>query len=197
MWDLLSTLYFGAVMLSNIVLYASADYPTHTTAADRESVTAVSTFREWWREDGKGKCQYTGVMVPYVRDWEEIVHYNNHDEIRPAEPNKTAGQAFIINKKNCEGKVPEAVLRIGARPAPADFSWGSKFVAQDLGSMKPEDRPKWFNQVWQRVERVAQHDTQAKEFLDFTSTTMKAANEEKTARANTAASAPASSIKVN
>lgn len=167
MFDILNLIFLGATLVSNITLYSEGDYQFNTTPESRDSVTLVSTYREFWREDGEGKCAYKGLMVPYVRDWEEVIHSREGgDTVLPPEPDKTAGQAFIIHRKECKGKDPEPVLRVAAiKRTFGGYLKQHTIYAEDVLAMKPEDRPKWLGQVVSRIERVAQSDETAKAFL--------------------------------
>lgn len=167
MFDILNLIFLGATLVSNITLYSEGDYQFNTTLESRDSVTLVSTYREFWREDGEGKCAYKGLMVPYVRDWEEVIHSREGgDTVLPPEPDKTAGQAFIIHRKECKGKDPEPVLRVAAiKRTFGSYLKQHTIYAEDVLAMKPEDRPKWLGQVVSRIERVAQSDETAKAFL--------------------------------
>ncbi|MCG9082359.1 hypothetical protein [Laribacter hongkongensis] len=170
--NILNGLFLIGVVASDITLYSDADY-IHNEPENRDIVTAISMHREWWRDDSK--CKYQGVMVPFVRDWPVVIKHKDFETVNPPEPNKTAGQAFIINRKVCPGKPDEAMFRV------AD-GWRNSgrllekwhFAAQDLYGMREEYRPKWLPQVLARIERVAQHDAQAKAFLDFTTAATKA-----------------------
>jgi len=167
--NILNGIFLGATMMANVTLYSDGDYQFHTKPEDRETVTVVSTHREWWREDGNGKCKYVGLMVPYVRDWPETIRHGEVEDVLPPEPDKTAGQAFVFNRKVCEGKPDEAIFRIASiRRTYGGYLSKHQVTAEDVNGMKPEDRPKWFDQVLLRIGRVAGHDAQAKEFLDFT-----------------------------
>lgn len=164
MLNFLNGVFLAATMLANIVLYSDEDYPF---PADRESVVAVSMHREFWREDGNGKCKYTGIMVPYVRDWPLVIKNGDSEMVLPPEPDKTAGHAFIINKKVCGDKV-ESVFRVGeVLRARGGFLYKHSFQAFDFTEMKKDDQPKWFTQVLNRIERSANTNTEAKEFLQF------------------------------
>jgi hypothetical protein len=162
---LLDLIYLGAILASNIMLIhpQEFDFP-----AQRDSVVEVQLHREWWRDDGKGKCHYTGVMVPFVRDWElSVPHGDGDNRILPPEPDKTAGHAFLVTRKFCKGKEPETILRAGQvhRVKPEGQS-AKGFPAHDMLVEKPENYPKWLSQVVSRIERVAQHDPKAQAFLD-------------------------------
>ncbi|NKA35775.1 hypothetical protein GO300_03813 [Ralstonia solanacearum] len=194
--SILNGIFLAGVMASNVTLYSDADYKFHTSGEERETVTLVSTHREWWRDDGNGKCKYIGLMVPYVRDWPETVRHGEVDDVLAPEPDKTAGQAFIFNRKVCEGKPDEAIFRVAniARTY-GGFLKNQHFAAQDASGMKEEDRPKWLKQVLERIERVAQVDTTAKDFLEFTALAVsRTHSSESTSPAGSAPSAHATSV---
>lgn len=164
MFEFFNGVFLAATLLSNIILYSDQDYPFPD---ERDSVVAVSMHREFWREDGNGKCKYTGLMVPYVRDWEEVIKHGEIETVLPPEPNKTAGHAFIINKKVCGEKV-EPVFRTGlVMRTSGGFLYKHSFAAFDVTEMKVEDRPKWLSQVLARINRVVARDADAKAFVEF------------------------------
>jgi hypothetical protein len=175
--NVLNGLFLAGVIASNITLYSDADYIRVEQNNHRETVTAISMHREWWRDDSK--CRFAGVMVPFVRDWPLTIRHGDTETISPPEPDKTAGQAFIINRKVCPGKADEAMFRV------AD-SWRNSgrllekhhFAFEDLHGMPEDQRPKWLPQVLARIERVAQHDEDARAFLDFTTAAAKTAGEQ-------------------
>jgi hypothetical protein len=165
--NLLNSLFLAGVMASNITLYSDGDYQFLSSVEDRDAVTAITLHREWWRKDSK--CKYLGVMVPFVRDWPETINHGETETVNPPEPDKTAGQAFIINRKVCPGQPDEAMFRVAdIWRHSGRFLKKHHFAAQDLYGMREEYRPKWLAQVLARIERVAQRDEQAKLFLHFT-----------------------------
>ena len=167
MFEILNGLFLAGMMLANITLYSDEDY---RFPEDRETVTAVSTHREWWREDGNGKCKYTGVMVPFVRDWEQVIKHGETERVLPPEPDKTAGQAFIINRKVCGEKV-EPVFRVTEIwSAKGAYLYKHTVAAYDLTDMRQDQRPQWLEQVLRRVERAAANNDQAKAFIEFNKT---------------------------
>ena len=181
---LLNGLFLVGIAASDITLYSDADY-IQADPKNRESVTVVSMHREWWRDDSK--CKFTGLMVPFVRDWPETTKLGEFEHVNPPEPDKTAGQAFIINRKSCPGKPDEAIFRVADK-------WRNNgkllekhhFAASDLSGMREEHRPKWLPQVLARIERVAQQDERAKAFLDFSAAASAAKVAEAAAGAGTA-----------
>jgi len=188
--NILNGLFLVGVVASNITLYSDADY-IHAEPGNLDSVTAVSMHREWWRDDSK--CKFSGVMVPFARDWPETVKYGDFETVNPPEPDKAVGQAFIINRKVCPDQPDEAMFRVaeGWRNS-GKLLEKHHFAAQDLYGTREEYRPKWLPQVLARIERVAQHDEQAKAFLDFTAAAT-AAKAAAATRGASAASPPAGS----
>lgn len=164
MFEFFSGVFVAATLLANIMLYSDQDYPFPEA---RESVVQVSMHREFWRDDGNGKCKYTGVMVPYVRDWPEVIKHGEIETVLPPEPDKTAGHAFIINRKVCGDKV-EPVFRTGeVFRTSGGFLYKHSFAAFDVTDMREDQRPKWLVQVLQRIDRVAANDDKAKAFVEF------------------------------
>ncbi len=164
MLDILNLVLLAATMVSNITLYSDEAYPI---AEPLDSVTAVSLHREFWREDGNGKCKYTGLMVPFARDWEEEVSNGAAmPNVRPPEPNKVAGQAFIIDRKVCGEKV-EPVLRAGfIYSTSGSLRYKHTVQVYDVNEMKkPHERPKWLEQVLRRVERTAYNNSASRDFV--------------------------------
>lgn len=102
------------------------------------------------------RCDYTGVMVPFVRDWPETVQHGDHEEVLPPEPDVTAGQAYIFTQKKCDNQPAERILLV-------DEDWravtripdGHTINAQNFYGLKPDQRPKWFDQVVRRIQLVA------------------------------------------
>lgn len=166
MFDVFNLMLLGASMLANITLYPEADTMPYPKEG---SVTSVSFHREWWRDDGK--CHFHGVMVPYARDWEERVNDGVTETVLPPEPDKIAGMAIIVNRKECPGKPAEAMFRVHTElRAP----WHRYFAvaqiqATELSSLREDQRPKWLAQVMKTIEGSAANDNRsAKEFLEFT-----------------------------
>lgn len=165
MLDLFNIIFLAATLVSNITLYSDSEY---LYPKERESVVAVSSYREWWRADGKGKCKYTGLMVPYVRDWEEVVNHGDSMETTlPPEPDKTAGHAIIINRKVC-GESVEPMFRVASLVGVVD-GYRTQFPVAvfDVTEMRPDQRPKWLGQVLSRIERASANDATAREFIEF------------------------------
>ena len=174
--NILNGLFLGSTMLANITLYSDADYEVQRTYEIRDVATPISAHREWWRDESK--CKFIGLMVPYARDWPETIRNGEIETVLPPEPDKVAGQAFIINRKVCPGKPDEAIFRGADRwRNPGIFLEKHQITAEDLKGMKPQDRPKWFEQVMARIERVSRNDAQIREFLQFTVMQVKSSNE--------------------
>ncbi len=63
MFDILNALYLAAIMFSSITMY-----PVGETAVPPKLdgvALEMSFVREWWREDGDGKCAYKGMLIPF------------------------------------------------------------------------------------------------------------------------------------
>ena len=156
-------------VVASISLYSNGDY---MFPLERDTAVAVELHREWWRSDSD--CTWSGLMVPYVQDWDTVIKDSegaDQFKIAPT-PDKTAGVAFLINKKACPGKAPEAVWMADAISTSGTFRKGllekGRLNAEDISAAKDEDKPKWYRQVLERIERVSQTNQQAKDFLAFT-----------------------------
>jgi hypothetical protein len=165
--NVLNGVFLGSAMLANITLYSDADYDVQRTYEISDNATPISMHREWWRDESK--CKFTGVMVPYAREWPETIRNGEIETVLPPEPDKVAGQAFVINRKACPDKPDEAIFRVAEKwRNPGFLLEKHSFSAEDLASMRLEDRPKWLAQVLARIDRVAEHDEKVKAFVDFT-----------------------------
>ncbi len=170
MLGFLDLLYLGAMMVANITLYAEHDlqYP------DLGEVAAISFHREWWRDEGK--CRFRGLLVPYARTWEEETKNAFLEAVLPPEPDKTAGVAVVVNKKECPGKEPEAIFRVASQVGERRVMKGLfKVPAADLGSIPEAERPLWLPQVIEIIEKNAATNPDARDFLDFTQQALEAA----------------------
>lgn len=166
MFDFANLIFVVGVVASQVQLYSSHDYKP---PAEQDGVVAVSLHREWYREDGSGKCEFEGVMVPFVRDWAVAERRDGFDEVtQPAEPDKIAGMAFLVNKKVCAGKETELLLRGGDKyrlVAGGNFYRKHTVMATDLLTTPREKQPRWLIQVFDRLERLAPTDAIAADFL--------------------------------
>lgn len=154
--------YIAGALVGSVILWPVEPYSFHKTAADRESVTAVAFHTQWYHKDTK--CRYTGVMVPYVRDWPLEIQHGEDTQVIPPDLEHTAGQALVLNKESCPGEPDKAVFLVNdvqrnfGRIVPA-----GDFHFDDPDTTKPEYRPKWLKQVMQRINRVGQTDPVAAE----------------------------------
>lgn len=157
MFGLLNLVFLGGLALADVVLYLDQDYKIHS----KDSVVELSMHREWWREDGNGKCKYTGYATPIVRDW-EIVEVRDGIEYRtPPNLVDTYGVAIVANKKVCEGKPDEDIFRtavmVRAREGMTLYKkWSTH--AQDYYSAREDIRVQWMPQVMERLTRIGQTD---------------------------------------
>jgi hypothetical protein len=169
MFEALNAIYLAAILFSSITLY-----PTDETLAptQKDSFVEMKFHREYWREDGNGKCAYTGVMVPYTRTWPEEVHRGDEVVVLPPEPDKVAGYVAVVTRKVCKGQEPVAILRAGTTSPRTPFFGSSQFdktrffPAGDMIESPVDKIPQWLPQVVERMAMLAQTDPKAKAFID-------------------------------
>lgn len=129
------------------------------------------------------RCRYSGIVVPYEQLWEERTTSFGIETVTPPQPGKIAAYAIIINRKDCEGRQPEAMFRV-ATHWPTMFNGGAlgegaQYVALQLGSLPESARPKWVPQAMEKLAEAAKSDPVAKEFMRFTEASVKAVAEAK------------------
>ena len=158
-------IYIAGALVGSVILWPDHTYSLHKAPEEREMVTVVGFHPQWYKADSK--CHYTGLIVPYVRDWPETVRRGQEEEVLPPDLEHTAGHAVILDKKTCPGKEDEKVFLVDAVERNFGFlGGGTDFHFDDPDTIKPEYKPKWLPQVMQRVERIAEHDGNANELLE-------------------------------
>lgn len=169
-----NALYIGALTVSEINLMATQEVsPQQLHAVVPVEFRAVSFI---WSD--VYPCRFTGVAVPFERDWEEVVDNGYTKTTLPPEPGKIYSYAIIINKKSCPGKEPEHMFSTGSWTgafANLGVPKGVKFMAQGL-SKDAERQPKWLPQVMKVVQDAAETNQAAKGFIDFTSSAAQGQN---------------------
>lgn len=119
-------------------------------------------------------CRYSGIAVPYERDW-EVVSENTMTHTKTVLPpalGKVHSYAVIINKKTCPGKEPERMFIGGSGQTgggiirDAGIMKGDSITATAI-SAKPEEQPKWLPQVIKVIEAAEPAQPFVKEFLDY------------------------------
>lgn len=167
MLEIFNVIMLAGTMAANVTFYPFAD----TKITDQmETAYPVDFHREWWREDGKGKCVYKGIMVPFERNWDDVREHaeSGTQSVNPAAPGKMAGQALLINQKVCGEKV-ETVLRGGDRFRLVEgmtFYKGVSVAFTDLTTTPKELQGRWMLQILDRLERVAPTNAAAADFLN-------------------------------
>lgn len=170
MFDFLNVVYLAAILFSSITMY-----PVGETAVPvrLDGAVDVRFVREWWRDDGDGKCFYTGMVVPFERTWPEEIERGGEKVVLPPEPGKIAGYVAVINRKECKGLETEAILRAGIVRS-RTLLFGSRgpqmdkhtfFPAGDMLETPAEKVQPWLPQVVERLERLSVEDKVAKAFL--------------------------------
>jgi hypothetical protein len=155
---------WSAAMAFSITLHLSQTYHPNVNLNDVDTITAVVAYKggPWF-----STCNAEGVMVPYARDWSETTQRGGQEVVLPPEPDKTVGQAYIFTKMKCKDKPEERVLLVDQDyRALSRLAEGQTITAQSFYGLKPDQRPKWFSQVMQRIERAARQNPRAKETLD-------------------------------
>lgn len=130
------------------------------------------------------RCRYTGVVVPYEQLWEERTsNAFGIETVTPPQPGKIASYAIVINRKDCEGRQPEAMFRVAThRPTmfnSGTLGEGASYIVLQLGSLPESTRPKWVPQVMEKLAEAAKTDQVAKDFMRFIEESAKAAAEAK------------------
>lgn len=152
------------MLLGDLTLFASGSY---YYPKERDAVVAIEGSRSRMMDDGKGKCVFKGILVPFARDWEESKVERGETKIVPAAPEETAAYATLINEKICSNMAPVKMFSIGVyhKNLMRRLPDGQSFIVYDLYQMKTENAPRWFSQVLDRIERVAKTDAVAKAFV--------------------------------
>ncbi|MGK5068846.1 hypothetical protein [Janthinobacterium sp. RT4P48] len=170
MFDFLNAVYLAAILFASITMY-----PVGETAVPirLDGAVEVRFVREWWRDDGDGKCFYTGMVVPFERTWPEEIERGGEKVVLPPEPGKIAGYVAVIHRKECKGLEAEAILRAGIVRS-RTLLFGSRgpqvdkhtfFPAGDMLETPAEKVQPWLPQVVERLERLSEQDKVAKAFL--------------------------------
>jgi hypothetical protein len=127
------------------------------------------------------RCRYSGIVTPYEQLWEERVTSFGIDSVTPPQPGKIAAYALIINRKDCEGRPPEAMFRVATHRRTLFngdvLGEGAQYVVLELGQLPEAGRPKWVPQVLERLTQAASNNPVAAEFLRFTEAGARAAAE--------------------
>lgn len=166
--ELLGFALYGVNALSGLVTTAVyADVPV-LMPASLSSMSEVQVSRELWRDDGRGKCYYTGLIVPFVRDW-PVTQESEGQAVPdpPSPPEGIYGQAVLLNEKVCEGKPVQSVLLMGAV---SNGNWrmrwqiGSAVQTVDFNEMSKKTAPPWMYQVFGRIKQAAASEAMAYTF---------------------------------
>ncbi|RKP47514.1 hypothetical protein [Trinickia fusca] len=158
-------IYIAGALVGSVILWPDQTYPLHKAPEEREMVEVAGFHPQWYKADSK--CHYTGLIVPYVRDWPETVRHGQEEEVLPPDLEHTAGHAVILDRKTCPGKEDEKVFLVDAVERNfGALGGGTDFHFDDPDTIKPEYKPKWLPQVMQRIERIAEHDENAKDLLE-------------------------------
>lgn len=135
---------------------------------ETEGVQVYAVEMQQRRPYGFARCEYTGVMVEYFRDWEERDAWGN--VTREADAEESVGYALILNKESCPNKAPRDIAKVGSR---FHGIFGNRYVSRknfsmtavDYSKMAQDLRPKWIPQVLNTIKREADTNPAAATFL--------------------------------
>ncbi|MFN4340916.1 MAG: hypothetical protein ACK4FE_02635 [Azonexus sp.] len=131
---------------------------------------------------GEPDCHYSGLVIPYERDWEEVYNEGTLQETRVApEPGKFAGYVYILNKAQCKGKPDQLIRHVyDCNSSRCNTVVKKDYVVKVLPLTQDDvSFYKWLPQVMKRIEDASATNTAAKAFMDFNAQ----ANAPKTAEA--------------
>lgn len=100
-----------------------------------------------WTKDANN-CVYTGVSVPYARDWADDrpqVEQDNGGTWLP-DPDKIFGYAFVVNHKTCKDGTSEQVAFTGETYS-RYITDGYTIDIRDVTKTPADLQPKWLPQV--------------------------------------------------
>lgn len=134
----------------------------------RDAVVEIAGKTLWWTKTAD--CRYSGVVTPYVRDWDEKVMRGEQEVIIPATPDKFEGHAILINKKACKGMADEQVFYYNdmpGRPPKEGKFWIPviKFATYELAGTNKDHIPRWYPQVMAKIMKSAETNEVARTFL--------------------------------
>jgi hypothetical protein len=165
MLDALNIFYLAATIGSQAInIVGNAD--VNIEIKENVHVYAISLKQQapFWVD----KCHYTGVMVEYARDWEEIEPSTG--TVLPAAPDQPIGYALILTKEKCPGKAERDIFSTGSKFFYPLFGRnyvireGHRMDALDYSSQNEDFRPKWLPQVLKTIQQDASNNVAAQNF---------------------------------
>ena len=155
MFELLNLLFVtvSALVSTQLFLLHDAIAPPMGGVAKMEFTTA--RLAQVRTSHASETCVWSGVVVPYERTWPEVQSGFIEDKVLAPEPGKVAGYALVVNQQACPGQAPESMFRISEFKKPSrngSFLYGRPTVSQLVSSIKPDERPKWLEQVMATVQ---------------------------------------------
>lgn len=167
MFETLNALFLG------FHIVASPIYVRNDTEIQLPALGGV-VYKEGFKPElFRESCRYAGVVVAFDRDWEDEVTIGEQKIVRPAEPGKLAGYAFLVNKELCPGKPAQRVSYVYDTSA-AGATLGAKALVKEGHQVQTlpltketSELYRWLPQVMRRIEAVADTNPAAKSFLEF------------------------------
>lgn len=161
----------GVQALAGITVHSEEEY---NYTPELEVAREFRGKHHWMNEDAK-RCKFSGVMVPFSRDWEERkTNSEGIEEVIPPMPEKMIGNAFILNKKICVDAPTENIFRVATAPRSLGFQRvieGLPLTTYNLHEMNPSQLPLWAPQILNRLERLANQPATAPGVKSFVAAT--------------------------
>lgn len=165
----------GNALLGNVTLYNLKDVPLPplggvAVVAFREKPMGLNSLFET-EADKAAQCKFTGLMVPFDRTWTEIRRVGDSEIEDAPEPGKISAYAIVLNQKVCPGVAPEPVMLFAQRPGfrtlfNSDVMLHShNYVFQPAQVLTEQNKPRWIEQVEERIRLAADSDPNARVFV--------------------------------
>jgi hypothetical protein len=156
-FNVLNLVSIGVAAFTTVVVPETTYMPVEEARVRERELVSPITVRDRVPMWSDSACTYTGVLVPYARDWQQLDESEDPPRvIREADPEKVVGQAVVLNTRTCPGKEREKVLFAGESPITAHVLLGkTSITVTDVETMNKDVRYKWLPQVLARVEAHA------------------------------------------
>ncbi len=157
LFNVLNLISIGVAAFTTVVVPETTYLPVEEARVRERELVAAITVKDRVPMWSDGACAYSGVLVPYARDWQQLDESEDPPRlIREADPEKVVGQAVLLNTRTCPGKPLEHVLFAGESPIAAHVLFkNASITVTDVETMHKDVRYKWLPQVLTRVEAHA------------------------------------------
>lgn len=166
MLDILNVIFLSSTLISQTInIVVIADYDIKKQGNTKVYAISMTQQAPVFVE----KCQYSGVMVQYARDWQEV--HKKTGEVFPSEPEKPIGYALILTKEKCPNKEEHQIFSTASKFFYPFFGKeyvireGSRMDAVDYTNQSENFRPKWMPQVLNTIREEASQNPVAESFI--------------------------------